>query len=103
MSSWLRGYLTNIVERDIQKLGSRRDPSSLRRLLESLGRSVAKATKAVELAQDVGGEQGPIAKETLSAYLTAVDRLHLLDNSPARLPHMRSRARLRTAPVRYFV
>ena len=100
---WLRDYLTNIVEIDIQKLGSRRDPSNLRRLLESLGRSVAQAAKAAELARDVGAEDGPIAKETLSAYLTALDRLHLLDNSPAWLPHMRSRARLRTAPVRYFV
>jgi predicted AAA+ superfamily ATPase len=100
---WLRDYLSNIVEVDIQKLGSRRDPANLRRLLESLGRSVGQAAKAIELAKDVGGEDGPIAKETLSAYLTALDRLHLLDNSPAWLPHMRSRARLRTAPVRYFV
>lgn len=100
---WLRDYLSNIVEVDIQKLGSRRDPANLRRLLESLGRSVGQAVKAVELAKDVGGEDGPIAKETLSAYLTALDRLHLLDNSPAWLPHMRSRARLRKAPVRYFV
>lgn len=100
---WIRDYLANLVEVDIQNLGSRRDPSNLRRLLESLGRSVAQATKAAELARDVGGEGGPIAKETLSAYLTALDRLHLLDNSPAWLPHMRSRARLRTAPVRYFV
>lgn len=100
---WLRDYLSNIVEVDIQKLGSRRDPVNLRRLLESLGRSVGQAVKAIELAKDVGGEDGPIAKETLSAYLTALDRLHLLDNSPAWLPHMRSRARLRTAPVRYFV
>jgi predicted AAA+ superfamily ATPase len=100
---WLRDYLTNIVEVDIQKLGSRRDPHNLRRLLESLGRSVGQATKAAELAKDVGGEDGPIAKETLSAYLNALNRLHLLDNSEAWRPHMRSRARLRTAPVRYFV
>lgn len=100
---WLRDYISNIVEVDIQKLGSRRDPANLRRLLESLGRSVGQAVKAIELARDVGGEGGPIAKETLSAYLNALDRLHLLDNSPAWLPHMRSRARLRTAPVRYFV
>lgn len=100
---WLRDYLTNIIEVDIQKLGSRRDPNNLRRLLESLGRSVGQATKAAELAKDVGGADGPIAKETLSAYLSALDRLHLLDNSEAWLPHMRSRARLRTAQVRYFV
>jgi predicted AAA+ superfamily ATPase len=100
---WLRDYLTNIVEVDIQNLGSRRDPDNLRRLLESLGRSVGQATKASELAKDVGGNDGPIAKETLSAYLTALSRLHLIDNSEAWRPHLRSRARLRTAPVRYFV
>jgi uncharacterized protein len=100
---WLRDYLTNIVEVDVQTLGSRRDPDNLRRLLESLGRSVGQATKATEIAKDVGGEDGPIAKETLTAYLTALSRVHLLDNSQAWLPHMRSRARLRTSPVRYFV
>ena len=100
---WLRDYLTNIVEVDIQQLGSRRDPANLRRLLASLGRSVAQSTKASELAKDVGGADGPIAKETIAAYLTALDRLHLIDNSEAWLPHMRSRARLRVAPVRYFV
>lgn len=100
---WLRDYITNVVEVDIQKLGSRRDPQNLRRLLASLGRSVGQATKATELAKDVGGDDGPIAKETLAAYLSALDRLHLTDNSEAWLPHMRSRARLRTAPVRYFV
>ena len=100
---WLKDYISNIVEVDVQNLGSRRDPTNLRRLLASLGRSVGQATKAAELAKDVGGEDGPIAKETLAAYLSALDRLHLTDNSQAWLPHMRSRARLRTAPVRYFV
>jgi uncharacterized protein len=100
---WLRDYLTNIIEVDIPNLGSRRDPISLRRLLQSLGRSVGQAAKASELAKDVGGEDGPIAKETLTAYLSALSRLHLLDNSEAWLPHMRSRTRLRTAAVRYFV
>lgn len=100
---WLRDYISNIIEVDIPKLGSRRDPANLRRLLAALGRSVAQATKASELARDVGGAEGPIAKETLASYLAAIDRLHLTDNSEAWLPHMRSRARLRTAAVRYFV
>src|SRR5699024_8685825 len=85
------------------KLGSRRDPRNLRRLLEALGRSVGQATKGSELAKDVGGEDGPIARDTLSAYLSALSRLHLIDNSEAWLPHMRSRTRLRSAPVRTSV
>ncbi|WP_454296530.1 ATP-binding protein [Salana multivorans] len=100
---WLRDYVTNIVEVDIPRLGTRRDPRNLRRLLEALARSVGQATKATELAKDVGGEDGPAAKQTVSAYLDTLDRLHLTDDSEAWLPHLRSRARLRTAAVRYFV
>jgi uncharacterized protein len=100
---WLKDYISNIVEVDVQNLGARRDPRKIRRLLASLGRNVAQATKSTELAKDVGGDDGPVAKETLTAYLSALDRLHLTDNAEAWRPHMRSRARLRTAPVRYFV
>jgi uncharacterized protein len=100
---WLRDYVTQIAEVDVQSLGARRDPRNVRRLLASLGRSVGQAAKGSELARDVGGADGPIAKETLTAYVHAIGRLHLTDNAEAWTPHMRSKARLRTAPVRYFV
>lgn len=100
---WLSDYLTQIAEVDVQTLGTRRNPRNVRRLLASLGRAVGQATKGSELAKDVGGADGPIAKETLAGYLDALDRVHLLDDSEAWRPHMRSRARLRTSPVRYFV
>lgn len=100
---WLRDYLTNIVEVDIPSLGARRDPVNLRRLCEALGRTVGTAVKEAELARDVGGDAGPVAKETLSAYLSSLSRLHLVENSEAWLPHLRSRTRMRTSPVRYFV
>jgi predicted AAA+ superfamily ATPase len=72
-------------------------------LLASLARSVGQAVKATDLAHDVGGDSGPVAKQTLTAYLDALHRLHLTDDSEAWQPHLRSRARLRTARVRYFV
>lgn len=100
---WLSDYLTQIAEIDIQSLGPRRNPRNIRRLLASLGRAVGQAAKGSELAKDVGGADGPIAKDTLAGYLDALDRVHLLDSSEAWRPHMRSRARLRTAAVRYFV
>lgn len=101
--NWLDDYLRQVIEVDIPDMGHRRNPSNLARLLESLGRGVGQAVKLSELAKDVGGDTGPIAHETLAGYLDALERLKLTDNSPAWRPHMRSRARLRTAPVRYFV
>lgn len=100
---WLNDYLTQIAEVDVQALGPRRNPRNIRRLLASLARAIGQAAKGTELAKDVGGDNGPIAKETLTAYLDSLERLHLTDNSEAWRPHMRSRTRLRTAPVRYFV
>lgn len=100
---WLRDYLRQIAEVDVQGLGVRREPGNIRRLLVSLGRSVGQPTKSTEIAKDVGGEGGPIARDTLANYLNALERLHIIDNSEAWRPHMRSRVRLRQAPVRYFV
>lgn len=100
---WLRSYIKQLVEVDIPGMGHRRSPANIERLLESLARNVGQAVKIGELAKDVGGESGPVANETLNGYLDALERLQLTDNSSAWRPHMRSRARLRSAPVRYFV
>lgn len=102
---WLADYLSQIVEVDIPSLGTtRRAPERLRRTLAALGRGVAQPVKLTELGADIAGidDQKP-AKETVSAYLDALDRLKLTENSPSWRPHMRSRTRLREAPVRYFV
>lgn len=102
---WLDDYLSQIVEVDIPSLGTtRRAPDRLHRVLASLGRSVAQPVKVASLARDVGGTDGKAPEHpTINAYLDALDRLKLTDNSPSWQPHMRSRTRLRAAPVRYFV
>ncbi len=100
---WVADYLTQIAEVDVQGLGGRRDPRNIRRLLAALGRSVGQATKSTELARDVGGDDGPIASQTLASYINALGRLHLVEDSEAWRPHMRSRVRLRQAAVRYLV
>jgi predicted AAA+ superfamily ATPase len=101
--SWLRSYVQQMVEIDVPSLGHRRSPRRLLRLLAALARNVGQAVKLTELAADVGGDGGPIANETLYGYLDALERLRLVDDSEAWRPHMRSRTRLRSAPVRYFV
>lgn len=100
---WLADYLRQVIEVDVPTMGHRRNPSNLRRLLESLARGVGQPIKLSELAKDVGGDAGPVAHETITGYVDALARLWLTDDSAAWRPHMRSRTRLRTAPVRYFV
>ena len=101
--NWLADYLRQIVQVDIPSFVGRRDPRLLGRVLASLGRFVAQSPATRTIAADAGGERGPIAPATIYSHLDALNRLGLLDDSEAWQPHMRSRARLRTAPTRYFV
>lgn len=100
---WLADYLKQVVEIDLPSLGHRRNPRALTRMLAALARSVGQPIKITELAKDIAGDSGSVASATVNGYLDALARLGLSDDSPAWQPHMRSRLRLRSAPVRYFV
>lgn len=99
---WVRDYITQIVEVDIQELGARREPENVRRLLASLGRGVGTEMTVKALAADVGGEDGPASRNTIDAYLKALNRLMVTEDVPAWAPHMRSTTPLRTSPTRYM-
>lgn len=100
---WLTDYLRNLAEVDVPRLGPRRNPGNIARLLASLARAVGTPLNRSALEVEVGGATGPIASETLNNYLDALERLMVLEPLPAWRPHMRSRTRLRTTPVHHFV
>ncbi|WRS31023.1 DUF4143 domain-containing protein [Actinomycetaceae bacterium MB13-C1-2] len=101
--TWLGDYRRTIAAVDVPGLGTRRNPGNIQRLLASLARGESTALNQSALAADIGGVQGPIAPQTLTNYLDALDRLMLIEPLPAWHPHMRSRTRLRTTPVHHFV
>jgi hypothetical protein len=55
------------------------------------------------LAADAGGDDGPLSRDTVSDYLSALERLMVVEDQPAWSPHLRSKAILRAAPKRHFV
>ena len=93
-----------IVEIDIPSLGTtRRAPPDFAtpspRWGDRSGGDEAHCTRS----GIAGGDNQAPARETVNTYLDALDRLKLIDNSAAWQPHIRSRARLRETPSRYFV
>lgn len=100
---WLRDYLRNLIEVDVQSLGARRDPGNLRRLLTALGRGVGTEMTVQSLARDVGGADGPADRDTVDTYLKALQRLMVVEDAPAWAPHMRSTTPLRKAAIRYMI
>ncbi|HEY5455291.1 MAG TPA: DUF4143 domain-containing protein, partial [Acidothermaceae bacterium] len=100
---WLRDYLRNLIEVDVQSLGVRRDPQQVRKLLTALGRGVGTEMSVQSLAKDVGGADGPADRDTVAAYVKTLNRLMVVEDLPAWAPHMRSSTPLRKSPTRYMV
>lgn len=98
-----RDYLATVVEVDLPRLGTRRDPTSVQRLVRALARNTAMEHKVSKLVAEVSGEGGDIARSTVYAYLAALQQLLLLEEQPAWSTHLRSRARLQKASRTHFV
>ncbi len=102
---YLRDYLDDISRADVALVDDiKRDPLGVRRLMISLARNVATPASYATLAADVAGDRSvPMHARTVKGYVGALERLFVIEDLPAWRPHLRSRAQLRTSPVRHFV
>lgn len=99
-----RDYLEEVRRVDVARVdGARRDPEKIGRLLRSFARNVATHATVATMAADAGGPDTILRNHTVLAYLTALERLMIIEDQPAWMPHLRSRARLRRKPKRHFV
>lgn len=101
----LRDYLDDIARTDISRVaGIRRNPRLAASLMASLARNEATAASQATLRADLTERgAGSPARSTLRAYLDELTRLFVIEPLPAWPSHLRSSARLRTTPKRYFV
>ena len=99
-----RDYLEEISRVDVRRVnGVRHDPERVYRLIRSLARNVATYSSIATMAADVGGPEAPLMPHTARLYLTALERLMLVEDQLPWAPHLRSRSRLRSSPKRHFV
>jgi uncharacterized protein len=98
-------YLDEIRRTDVNRVdGKNRDPERLARLLRSLARNVGTAAAVTKLAAETSEEPSmPLSRETVYDYVSALERLMIVEDQPAWAAHLRSRARARTTPKRHFV
>ena len=99
-----RDYLEEVRRVDVARVdGVQRNPAKLGRLLRSFARNVATHASVSTMAADAGGPDAALRNHTIQAYLAALERLMIIEDQPAWMPHLRSRARLRRKPKRHFV
>ncbi len=100
-------YVDDICRTDIHTVdGIRRDPVRVRAVFTALARHVSSDLKYTTLARDAAPHTGSRAApdvDSVSAYVSALERLLIAEPLPAWAPHLRSRTRVRTSPKFHFV
>ena len=96
-------YLSEIVRLELRTgNGGAHNPAAVRRLMRSIARHTATEAKLSTLAADTGAE-GPLGRNTVAAYLDALERVFVVEDQPAWSVRLRPRATLRKAAKRHFV
>lgn len=99
----LRDYLDDLCRADIDQVDTaRRDPTGVARLLESLSRNIATSASLRVLADDMA-QVRPSDPRTVAAYLSALERLFIVENLTPWPADLRARAHLVSTPKRYLV
>jgi predicted AAA+ superfamily ATPase len=100
-----RAYIDNIINVDLPQIdGTWRDPVRVRKTVESYARNISTPAKITTIANDVSGANDDLSldPDSVRAYLDALNRLMIVEDLPAWNAHIRSAAKLRTTPKRYF-
>lgn len=96
-------YLHQVCTVDVARVGgARRDPAKVEALVRSMARNIATEVAITTLAADAGGADGELSRVTVSEYLTALERLMVIEDQPAWAPHLRSTRQLRSSAKRHF-
>lgn len=99
-----RDYLDAIVESDISRVDDvQRDSHLARRLLRSYARMESSQTQSAQIAADVRGSAESPSDKTVQSYISALEKIFVLEDMPAWNPNLRSKSAIRTSDTRHFV
>ncbi len=97
-------YLDNICEEDcITVDGIKRDPRRMRMILKSYARNVSTLASDKTLLDDISANDISMDGRTLNSYLTALEKLYVIEEVPAWCPNIRSATTIRSSNKREFI
>ena len=100
----ISGYCTAITESDISTVdGKRRDRVKAATVLRSVSRGVSSPVNNATVEKDISGLLGTVVhRDTVSDYITALEKIHIIDDLPAWSPNLRSKTAVRTTATRHL-
>lgn len=101
-------YVATLISHDLNnqrefKKEFKLDPQRAAAILKAYARGISQATKLATLKSDVDANDDTIDPRTLDTYITAFERLFVIEDVVAWSPMLRSKATIRSANTRQFV
>lgn len=99
-----KDYVDIVCNEDISKVDkTRRNPSLARLILRSYARNICTLAKKTSMLADISAEMENISMPTFNDYVSALERLFVIDDIEAWSPAIRSKTVIRTGKKRCFV
>ena len=98
-------YVDSVAKKDMNRVVDkvRRNPERVRQLMRSYARHVASQAPYETIAADMqANEPKGMDAETVSAYIEALRKLFVIEESKAWNPNLRSKTAIRTTKTRYY-
>ncbi len=100
----IEGYCDIITTSEIKTVdGIKRDEAKTRNVLRSLARHTSSTATNATILRDIQANHSDMHRNTLSDYLTALRKLHIIEDLPAWSPKLRSKTVIRTSNKRHLV
>lgn len=98
-------YIDAVIRTDMLRVdGVNRDPQKVRALLRSYARNRGSQISQASISADISSNDTiSVSEETISDYLQALRRLHVIEDMKSWNPNLRSKTIIRTSDTRYFV
>ena len=102
--SLAKEYVKNIVNQDINLIdGTKKDPARLNSFLKSYSRNLQTLTKNTTLLEDMKANDLTIDSSTLYSYISALQKIFVIEETPAWAPNIRSKTAIRTSNKKGFI
>ena len=98
-------YYDAVVNNDISRVdGVSRSPERAKRVMHSYARAQGSQTSLNAIRRDIlANDVDTFDADTLYAYIDALKKIFVIEDSPAWNPNLRSKSAIRTSDTRYFV
>lgn len=98
-----KDYLRNVCESDISTVDrTSRNPSLTKAILKSYARNLSTLSKKSNIYNDVNANAESLSQGTFDSYLTALERLFVIEDIEAWCPSIRSATTIRSGYKREF-